>query len=165
MDGSRLITDPPSAARTLDHDLFMREAIAHAKKVPKSPFGAVIVLAEKAEVIAEGFNRWEISPTYHGEIDAINQCDRLHREVNWRGLVLYTTAEPCPMCQSAVSWTGIGMVVFGSSGPFLKSQGWNQIDIRAAEVARRTPFRRCALLGGVLEEECNALFRAVPRNA
>ena len=30
-------------------------------------------------------------------------------------LVLYTTAEPCPMCQGAISWSGIGTVVSGTS--------------------------------------------------
>ena len=35
-----------------------------------------------------------------------------------------------------------------------------QIDIRAEEVAKRTPFRKCAIIGGILENECNALFRA-----
>jgi tRNA(adenine34) deaminase len=123
----------------------------------------VIVRTANAEVVAEGYNRSSVSPTYHGEIDAINRCAQLHPDIDWSGLVLYTTAEPCPMCQSAAEWAGIGMVVFGSSIPFLKSLGWKQIDIRAEEVIRRTPFGRCVLLGGVLEEECNALFRAVPK--
>lgn len=29
--------------------------------------------------------------------------------------VRYTTAEPCPMCQAAILWSGIGTVVLGSS--------------------------------------------------
>jgi len=77
--------------------------------------------------------------------------------------VLYTTAEPCPVCQSAVEWAGIPWVVYGSSIPFLQGLGWWQIDIRAGEVARRTPFRRTAVLGGVLAKECNALFEAAQR--
>jgi tRNA(Arg) A34 adenosine deaminase TadA len=156
------MTNPPLAAmRTLDHERFMREAIARARNVPQLPFGAVIVRAEKAEIVADGFNRSRISPTYHGEVDAINRCAQRNPDIDWSGLVLYTTAEPCPMCQSAVAWAGIGMVVFGSSIPFLQSLGWWQIDIRAEEVIRRTPFRQCVLLGGVLEKECNALFQAI----
>ncbi|MEI8021108.1 MAG: nucleoside deaminase [Schlesneria sp.] len=144
--------------QNLDHDRFMQEAIACAKRVPTRPFGAVIVVAERAEVIAQGFNRSQISPTFHGEIDVINRCAENHPKIEWNGLVLYTTAEPCPMCQSAIQWAGISMVVFGSSIPFLKSLGWNQIDIRAEEVSERTPFRKCEIVGGVLEKECNALF-------
>ena len=102
-----------------------------------------------------------MSPTFHGEIDTINRLAERDPKVDWTSLVLYTTAEPCPMCQSAVEWAGIPLVVYGSSIPFLKSLGWWQIDIRAEEVVRRTPFRRSAVLGGVLEEECNALFKTV----
>ena len=148
---------------TLDHARFMRRAIAQAKLVPQLPFGAVIVHGSTGEVLAEGHNQSLENPTYHGEMVAINNCAAKHPKIDWAPLVLYTTAEPCPMCQSAIAWAGIGMVVYGSSIPFLKSLGWWQIDIRAEEVIRRTPFRRCVLRGGVLEEECNALFLAVPR--
>ena len=146
------------AFQNLDHDRFMHEAIDCAKQVPSRPFGAVIVVAERAEVIARGFNRSDISPTFHGEIDVINRCAENHPKIEWNGLVLYTTAEPCPMCQSAIQWAGISMVVFGSSIPFLKSHGWNQIDIRAEDVAGKTPCNKCEILGGVLEKECDALF-------
>ena len=62
------------------------------------------------------------------------------------------------MCQGAILWAGIETVVFGSSIRFLQSRGWWQIDITAEEVVRRSPLRRCTLIGGVLESECNALF-------
>jgi tRNA(Arg) A34 adenosine deaminase TadA len=147
----------------LDHATFMRRAIGQARDVPLLPFGAVLVRAASGEVLAEGHNRTAASPTFHGEIDVINRLAADQPRVDWSSLVLYTTAEPCPMCQSAIEWAGIPWVVFGSSIPFLQSLGWWQIDIRAAEVARRTPFRRTAVLGGVLEKECNALFEAIPR--
>lgn len=151
-----------AAGHDLDHARYMRLAIAQAKKTPPMPFGAVIVRGKDGATLAEGHNRSSASPTFHGEVDAINRCAAFHPGIDWTGLVLYTTAEPCPMCQSAVAWAGIGMVVFGASVPFLKSLGWWQIDIRAEEVAQRTPFRRCAVLGGILEEECNELYRAAP---
>jgi len=161
-------TESPTSGSTadvpsLDHAKFMRRAIEQARKVPDFPFGAVIVRAGDGEVVAEGHNRSLDNPTYHGEMVAINNCAARHPGIAWEPLVLYTTAEPCPMCQSAIEWAGIGAVVFGSSIPFLKDLGWWQIDIRADEVIRRTTFRRTRLLGGVLETECNALFQAVPR--
>ncbi len=75
-------------------------------------------------------------------------------------LVLYTTAEPCPMCMTAILWSGISMVVFGTSIKFLQSNNWHQIDIYADEVVRRSPHWNCELMGGVLENDCNALFQA-----
>jgi tRNA(Arg) A34 adenosine deaminase TadA len=158
---------PPEVAATpfpeLDHATFMRRAIAQAQEVPLLPFGAVLVRGATGEILAEGHNCSAASPTFHGEIDVINRLAADQPQVDWDSLVLYTTAEPCPMCQSAIAWAGIPWVVYGSSIPFLQGLGWRQIDIRAGEVARRTPFRRTAVLGGVLEKECNALFEAVPR--
>jgi len=150
-------------ATSLDHQRYMRLAIAQAQKVPELPFGAVIVDSPTGAVLAEGHNRSKENPTFHGEMDVINRLAADQPKVDWDSLVLYTTAEPCPMCQSAIEWAGIPWVVYGSSIPFLQGLGWWQIDIRADEVARRTPFRRTAVLGGVLAKECNALFEAVPR--
>lgn len=156
---------PDEPAAGLDHELYMRRAIAQAREVPALPFGAVIVDGKTREVVAEGHNRSTESPTYHGEIDVINRAAAKLVGKPWTQLVLYTTAEPCPMCQSAIEWAGIGAVVFGSSIPYLKQQGWWQIDIRAEEVVRRTSFRRCTVVGGILEDECNELFRTAKKGS
>jgi tRNA(Arg) A34 adenosine deaminase TadA len=141
----------------------MRRAIALARQVPRLPFGAVIVQRATGDIVAEGFNKSSESPTFHGEIDAINHCAALHPSIDWTGLDLYTTAEPCAMCQSAIEWAGIGAVYYGTSIPYLKDRGWWAIDIRAEEVARRTPFRKTTIVGGILEAECNRLFDAAPK--
>ena len=138
---------------------YLRRAIRLAGNVPKYPFGALLVDQEKRVIVAEGWNRSVINPTWHGEMDAINKCAASHPKIEWTKLTLYTTAEPCAMCQGAVAWTGIKRVVFGSSIPFLKSLNWWAIDIRAEELARLASFRQCTVVGGVLEEECNKLFR------
>jgi tRNA(adenine34) deaminase len=134
-----------------------------AMNVPDLPFGALIVESSSGQIVAEGWNKSSVNPTWHGEIDAINRLAESHKTFNRSGLVLYTTAEPCPMCQGAILWSGIGMVVYGTSILFLQSQGWRQIDILAEEVVRRSPSWRCTLVGGVLEQECNALFEAAKR--
>jgi tRNA(adenine34) deaminase len=137
----------------------MRRAIELARNAPRHPFGALLVDLERDAVLAEGWNKSGQNPIWHGEIDAINRCAARNPGVDWTRLTLYTTAEPCPMCQGAVAWTGIGAVVYGSSVPFLRSLNRDQIEIRAEEVARRA-FRKCVIIGGVLERECDALFRA-----
>jgi hypothetical protein len=76
----------------------MRRAIALTANCPRLPFGALIVCAETGEVVAEGWNKSAINPTWHGEIDAINRLAESGRGDRGSGLVLYTTAEPCPMC-------------------------------------------------------------------
>ena len=141
-----------------DDESHMRRAIQLAGNNQKYPFAAVLVDEEK-KVVGEGWNRSVHNPTWHGEMDAINKCAASDPKIDWTKLTLYTTAEPCAMCQGAVAWAGIKRVVFGSSIPFLKSVDVWAIDIRAAELARLAAFRKCTVVGGVLEEECNKLFR------
>lgn len=151
--------------REIDHERFMRQAIRLAGHVPDLPFGAVIVHRETGEVLAEGWNRSEEHPLWHGEIDAINRLVATAASADFRDLVLYTTAEPCPMCQGAILWAGIGEVVFGTSIRFLIDTGWRQIDIPAAEVVSRAPEWQCRVTGGVLQAECDELFLTAARAA
>ena len=147
------------------HQEYMRRAIEIARRNPAAPFGALLVDSHTAQIVAEGLNRWRENPTWHGEIDAINRCAAQHPDITWSRLRLYTTAEPCCMCQGAILWAGIPEVVFGTSIRTLVQLGWNQIDIKAEEVARRTPFAPCTLIGGVLERECDALFQAAKQRS
>ncbi len=149
----------------LDHEGHMRQAIALAARVPERPFAAVIVNRDTGAVVAEGWNRSDENPTWHGEIDAINRLVSSATGIDNSRLVLYTTAEPCPMCQGAVLWAGIGAVVFGTSIRFLLEIGWQQIDIPAEEVVRRSPGWRCTVVAGVLEADCNELFLNASRAA
>jgi len=141
-----------------DHESYMRRAIELAANIPDFPFGALIVDRGSSKILSEGWNKSSINPIFHGEIDAINQLVVSNPGFDGRQLVLYTTAEPCPMCQGAILWTGIEMVVFGTSIRTLQKMGWRQIDILAEEVVRRSPEWKCTITGGVLEQECNALF-------
>ena len=151
-----------AATPAAEHEQYMRRAIEAARNNPRAPFGAVIVDRERKQVVAQGFNKASQNPAWHGEMDAINRCAADHPGVDWKRLTLYTTAEPCAMCQSAIIWAGMPLVVYGTSIPYLRKLGWGQIEIRAEEVAKASAFHPNKVLGGVLEEECNALFRASP---
>ncbi len=142
------------------HLNYMRKAIAVALRNPAYPFGAILVDRDINEIVAEGVNRTHDNPTWHGEVDVINRYASAQDEPVWPRLDLYTTAEPCPMCQAAILWAGIPRVIYGTSINKLKELGWNQIDILADEVVRRTPFAQCEIVGGILQAECDQLFRA-----
>ena len=144
----------------MTHEDYMHLAIEAARSVPSHPFGTVIVRSARGDCVVVGANRSDENPILHGEIDAINRCVAEHPRIDWSELVLYTTAEPCSMCLSAIAWAGIPDVYYGTSIPHLQRMGWKQIDIRAEEIARRIPFRAVRVVGGVLESDCNALFEA-----
>jgi tRNA(adenine34) deaminase len=141
-----------------NHELYMRRAITLAGKVADLPFGSVIVDRETGTILSEGWNKTSLNPMWHGEIDAINGLASSGVSLEGKSLALYTTAEPCPMCQAEILWTGIETVVFGTSIRSLQRLGWRQIDILAEEVVRRSPAWNCTLIGGVMEKECDALF-------
>jgi len=144
------------------HEHYMRRAIALTAHVPELPFGAVIVRQDDGAIMAEGWNRTTLNPTWHGEIDAINALYKSNRKVDGRRLVLYTTAEPCVMCMAALCWSGIATIVYGTSVRFLRAHGWQQFDLETEEVVRGSPGWEGTILGGVLRDECDALFRAGP---
>ena len=98
-----------------EHERYMRRAIALAGKVSDLPFGAVIVDRDTGTILSEGWNKTSINPTWHAEIDAINGLASSGVAFEGKNLVLFTTAEPCPMCQGAVLWAGIKTVVLGTS--------------------------------------------------
>ena len=141
----------------------MRRSIEIAHRNPDAPFGCVIADRETGEILAEGVNDAEESPILHGEIAAIMDLGVSDPDAEWTRLVLYTTAEPCPMCSGAILWSGLPLVVYGTSIATLKALGLPQIDLRAGEVAARSSFGGFETVAGVLEGECDALFEAAAR--
>ena len=143
-----------------DHEHFMRLAIEVARQNRKAPFGTIIVDRDSERVVAQGINQTRLNPLLHGEMDAIDNYaeTKLNR---WQSLRLYTTAEPCCMCQSAILWAGIPEVIFGTSIARLTQFGWRQFELTAEQVVTHAKFAACQITGGVLAEECDGLFRAV----
>jgi tRNA(adenine34) deaminase len=143
---------PPSA-----HEDAMRLAIAAARGNPAYPFGAVMVRAADRRVMATGVNKGAENPILHGEIAAINDYVARHGNSGWGEVILYTTAEPCPMCMSAIAWAGIGGAVYGTSIETLRQVGINQILIPDTVIGA-APFYHGSILGDVLKAETDALF-------
>lgn len=142
----------------MSHEKFMRLAIEAAKKNPESPFGAVIVDGESGEVLATAFNEGHKNPVRHGETAAIYDLAEKNTDIEWDSLILYTTAEPCPMCAGAILWAGIPRVVIGTSAATLKRLGMLMTDIPVHEVVARSAFGEVEIEAGVLEGECDALY-------
>jgi tRNA(adenine34) deaminase len=147
------------------HERHMRRAIEIAYGNPYAPFGCVIADGETGEILAEGLNDAEKNPILHGEIDAILNLPGTDPNTDWTRLVLYTTAEPCPMCSGAILWCGIPHVVFGSSIATLERLDLPHISLSCGGIARRasSSLAHPEITGGVLEGECDALFEEMAR--
>nr|WP_019157243.1 tRNA adenosine(34) deaminase TadA [Robertmurraya massiliosenegalensis] len=138
------------------HELFMREAIAEAKKAEELgevPIGAVIVL--DGVIIARAHNLRESnqSAIAHAEILAIDEACRILGTWRLEKATLYVTLEPCPMCAGASMLSRIENVVYGANDPkggcagtfmnLLQDQRFNH---------------QSNVISGVLEEECGQLL-------
>lgn len=143
----------------MDHERWMRRALEYGARNPMAPFGAVVVDMAAGRQVAFGVNRTSDNPIWHGEMDALNAVGTREEGFSWKGLALYTTAEPCSMCATALVRTGIPLVVYGSSIPGLVAVGWDQTDLRMEEIVRRSLATHVTLVGGVLEAECDESFR------
>lgn len=164
-------------------DHWMRQAI-HAldelvSPCPFAAFGTVIVnhtsLDGLGEVVCIGVNAASSTgnPTLHGEIAGIDNCTAVLTDPDgkyrlspaealqaFQDLTLYTTAEPCPMCATAIRWAGFRECIFGTSIATLLQQGWAQIDISSSELFQRSSSLGAPthLLGEVLTNKTDALF-------
>ena len=147
-----------AAATKHSDEYYMQMAINLAKKTPKAPFAAIIVDNATGKVWSEGLNESQNNPTFHGEMVAINHCISKHPNVDWSKVTLYTTAEPCSMCQSAIVWAKIPRVVFSTSLEYLTSHGWDQINIHASEINHKSAFYKGTITGGILAKRSHILF-------
>ena len=138
-------------------EIFMRQALALAREAAAAgevPVGCVIV--REGAVVGRGRNRREEkqSAASHAELEAIAQANAALGSWRLEGCELYVTLEPCPMCAGAILNARIGRVWFGARDPVFGACG-GVVNL-FMEGFPHPP----ALVGGVLEEECQALLSA-----
>jgi len=147
----------------LEHTAYMKQAIETACQNLQRPFGALLLDHREGEVLATAVNRAYRNPVAHAELEVIQKVvAKQGGDVRWGDCTMYVTAEPCSMCISGILWAGIPRVVYGSSLVTLHDLGYRQIRLRAAEVVEKAgpSLVGTELIGGVMEEECDALFAA-----
>ncbi len=129
------------------HEEFMKRAIANSRRAgveykTGGAFGAVIV-DKDGKVIADGMNHVvaQNDPTWHAEMHAIRQACALLKKPKLDGCILYTSAEPCPMCLATVYWAGLDGVFFGAVVADSKKYGNFDDDFIYEQFAKPTKDR------------------------
>lgn len=130
---------------------FMRQALdAAVTSANNGDYGHGAVIVKDGETLAVGFETLKSANdpvNGHAEIDAIRKACRKLQQPYLQDCVMYCTAEPCPMCMSAIIWAKMSAVVFAitrddmieemerlkrmSGGKF----SWRQIAIPALYIA------------------------------
>ena len=154
MDEKALPLSLPQAINALepeDHAFFMRRAIALSRAAGLDQrtggcFGAVVVDSTTKNVLGEGQNRVleTKDPTAHGEVVCLRDaCSKLGSPHLPKGTaVMYTSAEPCPMCHAACLWARCSYVFYAAKHEDVMELGkFDDVDF-AAEVARRVEEKK-----------------------
>ncbi|MEJ8543722.1 nucleoside deaminase [Brevibacillus borstelensis] len=108
---------------------FMQKAIKlacdNAASGHGSPYGALVV--KNGQIIGSGVNEVTATndPTAHAEILAIREACQRENSVKLEDCVIYASGEPCPMCLTAIYYTGIKTVYYGYSKEEAQPFGFN----------------------------------------
>ena len=116
-----------------DHHRYMQLAIEESAK-GDAPFGAVIVKNHTIIVSGHNQSKRKVDCTAHAELVVIRKAQQVLNTTDLSQCSIYASAEPCPMCASAIAWSGISTVYFGASIPALTNIGMHQIGIRSIQI-------------------------------
>jgi tRNA(Arg) A34 adenosine deaminase TadA len=148
---------------TNKHEEFMRRAIELSKRAgidekTGGVFGAVIV--KDNQIIGEGYNQVikHNDPTWHAEMEAIRTACKKMGSPHLEGCVIYTSAEPCPMCFAATMWAHIDQMYYGARvEDALKYGEFDDADFYAE--IRKNPEDRILKTTEILRDEAVEIWK------
>jgi tRNA(adenine34) deaminase len=141
---------------------WMRQALRKAREgnaaAGGSPIGCVI--ACDGLIIGEGYNEVDLrcDPTAHAEIVAMRRAGEHLHSSEFRGATLYSTLQPCGMCSMASIWAKIGRIVYGAGRGDVHNMYFEDRHMNTIDFIRDAYRDDLSLRGGVLAEECAALY-------
>jgi guanine deaminase len=141
--------------------IFMEKAIASAREGITcnhgGPFGACVV--KDNEILATSHNTVirDNDPTCHAEMNAIREASKSLNTHILSDCVLYTTAEPCPMCLAAIYWARIPKIIVGAHRKVAAKFGFDD-DFFYEELLLPTPERKVKIVENISSKECESVF-------
>jgi tRNA(adenine34) deaminase len=140
----------------MEDEVHMREALAEAERAyhkGEIPVGAVAV--KEGVIIGRGHNQKEElrDPTAHAEMTALKQAAQALGGWRLRGVTLYSTLEPCPMCAGALVMARVDRLVYAVEDPKSGACGSVFNLVRSPHLNHRLKVSK-----GILEEETQELL-------
>jgi tRNA(Arg) A34 adenosine deaminase TadA len=136
---------------------YMKMALEEAEQARQKgeiPIGAILL--KGVQVLARDHNRCiELSdPTAHAEILVLRKGGEVLKNYRLDETVVYVTAEPCPMCASAMVHSRISRLVFGTYEPKFGAVESKFKLLNGNGVNHRVKIDR-----GILERECAEILK------
>jgi tRNA(Arg) A34 adenosine deaminase TadA len=144
---------------------FISETIEIAKSSKTKgnlPYGCILVNKE-GEVILKGENtiNTDHDMLAHAEINLLREASKIYVHEYLQSCTIYTSHEPCPMCASAIYWTGVGKLVYGLSKPkyynIVGRENPNWVFEMSAKEVLSKGGRKVEIVGPLLENEVATL--------
>ncbi|MFM8454689.1 MAG: nucleoside deaminase [Gammaproteobacteria bacterium] len=140
---------------------FMQAAIDAALKGVRAglggPFGACIVHENKIIAATHNTVLGDQDPTCHAEMNAIRAAAKHLNTHILEHCILYTTAEPCPMCLSAIYWARIPEYYVGVNRETAAEFGFDD-RFFYEELAQPAPKRTLKSHENIQAPACRAVF-------
>src|SRR4030067_761047 len=135
----------------------MKMALEEAKAAGtrgEVPVGAILVKGDR--VVARDSNRCiELNdPTAHAEVLVLRKAGAILGNYRLNDAVMFVTAEPCPMCASAMIHGRISRLVFGTHEP-----KFGAVESKFRFLQDSSLNHRVEVEGGILRAECAEMLR------
>ncbi len=146
---------------TPDPSRYMRKtidlAIENVRVSGGGPFACMIIRGE--EIIATGVNQVTThnDPTAHAEVIAIREACRVQNDFQLKGMDLYTSCEPCPMCLGAIYWARLDRIYYAASRHDASESGFDD-ELIYQEISMPPDARRI-ITRQLLQDEARNIFR------
>jgi tRNA(adenine34) deaminase len=136
---------------------YMKMALEEAGKAGQRgevPVGAILLKGDR--VLAKDHNRCiELSdPTAHAEILVLRKGGEILKNYRLNDTIIYVTAEPCPMCVSAMVHSRISRLVFGALEP-----KFGAVESKFRMLDGNGLNHKVKVDRGILEKECAQVLK------
>ena len=143
--------------------LAVQEAEYGVNNKEGGPFGAVIIKNDKVVASSHNTVLLDNDPTAHAEVNTIRKACKELNTYDLSNCILYTTSEPCPMCASAIIWSNIKTVYYGTDRKDVANIGfrddfiYNYLSVKEANVLNISQLDREKCLD-VLNDYKNTIY-------
>jgi tRNA(adenine34) deaminase len=136
----------------------MKMALEEAEQAGQEgevPVGAILVTGD--QVLSKDHNRCiELNdPTAHAEVLVLRKAGQVLGNYRLNNTVMYVTAEPCPMCVSAMVHGRISRLVFGALEP-----KFGAVESKFKLLDNNGLNHKIEVNQGILEKECAKILKA-----
>lgn len=103
----------------------IKEALRGVENKEGAPFGACIVFDNQIIALSHDTVLKDNDATCHAEINVIRLASKHLNAYRLENCEIFCTSEPCPMCLSAIHWSGIKACYFVAGSTLAATYGFD----------------------------------------